>query len=130
MAFVEEYKPPTRAEIEEVLREHDFEPRNPATPQVWTNVEGTKFLAFPEGEVKEGSVATAIYGDAERSEPGVALSFLQVKAVVTGRAELDSPEMRRLALPPPKRDPVAPALPEAKKVIEAEFEEERARGGS
>ena len=59
---------PRPNEIEEILREHDFEPRNPATPHVWTNVEGTKFLAFPEGEVKEGMVATAIYGDAERGE--------------------------------------------------------------
>jgi hypothetical protein len=121
--ILEDFEPPTREEIEAVLREHDFEPRNAATPQVWTNPEGTKFLAFPEGAVKPGTEATAIYGDAERGEPGIALTFRQAKAVVAGRVELDSPELRKLALPPPKRE-AAPELPAARSnVIDGEFEE-------
>jgi hypothetical protein len=124
MRMVEEVLPPTRAELEEILREHDFEPSAGAA-HVWQNPERTKFLSFPEGEVPDGKEATAIYGDAERGEPGKALTFRQVRAVVTQRFEIDSPELAKLALPPPKAqpEPALPAAASAANVIEGELEE-------
>jgi hypothetical protein len=69
----------TRKDVEAVLAENGFHATKGAN-HVWIDDSGSRFVRFPE----DGDDGFAIYGDSEREEAGIQLSYNKAISVLAG----------------------------------------------